>query len=226
MPNLLGENTHVPTYHVLSPWPLKSPKNPFCPNSIKPINKVDNHVRKHPFLSLKYQLLDFQSLIIQEYSDASFSNTDDLKSQLGFIIFLVDKTNFCHILHFSRKSSKRVLGFLLAANNMLFSILFTKISHFPKTWKEWLTVPSLLLCYPTHSLSSTISQNVHIPKKKLLMIDLTSICDACNADEISNAGFVGTSQNQIHHFTKLKHCEYLNTILTINVWKRPVGTMG
>lgn len=76
-------------------------KESFSSKSIKIINKIVNHLRNHPNVSLKYQPLDLESLRIQVCSDAAFANPDDLKSQLKFITLLVDKTNRCHILHFS-----------------------------------------------------------------------------------------------------------------------------
>ena len=64
----------------------------FSQDSVKKINKVVTHLRKNSSLSLQYCPLDINSLRIQVYSDAAFANSDKLKSQLGYIVLLTEKT--------------------------------------------------------------------------------------------------------------------------------------
>ena len=93
----------------------------FSKDSVKNINKVVTHIRKNHSLSLQYCPLDINSLRIQVYSDAAFANSDKLKSQLGYIVLLTDKTDRCHILHFSSKKSQSVVRSVLAAEVYAFA---------------------------------------------------------------------------------------------------------
>lgn len=72
----------------------------FTTDHIKAINKVVKHVKGHPSIVLKCSKLDVDSLRLKVYADSSFANNDDLSSQLGFIVLLVDKHDRCNILQF------------------------------------------------------------------------------------------------------------------------------
>ena len=60
------------------------------------LNSVVRHIRKTFEQKLHYLKLDKDSLRLQTYSDASYSNNYDGTSQLGYIIFLADKDDKCH----------------------------------------------------------------------------------------------------------------------------------
>lgn len=58
---------------------------------IKRANKTVTYVRENE-VSIKFPQLDMNSLHVVGYSDASFSMNADLSSQLGYIVFIGDKS--------------------------------------------------------------------------------------------------------------------------------------
>ena len=48
-------------------------------------------------------------------TDASFANDKELKSQLGYVILMVDKHNNCNILHYGSNRCQRIARSVMAA---------------------------------------------------------------------------------------------------------------
>ena len=78
------------------------------PTDRRLLNSVVRHIRKPSGQKLHYPKLDKDSIRLQTYSDASYSNNYDGTSQLEYIIFLADKDDKCHPLYWSSHKSKRV----------------------------------------------------------------------------------------------------------------------
>lgn len=80
--------------------------------------KLLNHAVKHlpnQELGLVFRKLDLESLRVVGYSDASFAGNDDLSSQLGMIVLLMDSKNNATIMHYASWKCRRVTRSILAA---------------------------------------------------------------------------------------------------------------
>lgn len=62
---------------------------------INNINSIARHVLQYPHFRVKFLALDKSLLRLQTYTDAAFADNNDTSSQLGYIIFLVDKYDYC-----------------------------------------------------------------------------------------------------------------------------------
>ena len=71
------------------------------------------------------------------------------------------------------------------------------------------------------SLFDVITKYSHTAEKRL-MIDITSVRDAYNMEEISNVGFVRTAYNPADAFTKVDKCQALETILSTGSCALPI----
>jgi hypothetical protein len=87
------------------------------------INKITKYLYSLD-LPLKFSKLDPNSLQLTVYSDASFANNYNMSSQLGYIIFLSDKTRSCNQLHYSSHKSKTVIRSILGDEVMAFADAF------------------------------------------------------------------------------------------------------
>lgn len=76
----------------------------FSSESIELLNKIVRHVKNTPETKLEFHKLDINSLQLFVYCDSSFANLPDGKSQLDFIICLVDASLRCSVLHFSSRN--------------------------------------------------------------------------------------------------------------------------
>ena len=68
---------------------------------IKSLNSIVRHLKKTLGLILRYPKLDKESVSLLTYSDASYANINDGTSQLGYVIFLTDKSKKCQPLAWS-----------------------------------------------------------------------------------------------------------------------------
>lgn len=65
-----------------------------------------------------------ESLWIAVFSDASFANTDRLKSQLGFVVVLTDRKGNANILYYGSAKCRRVARSVMAAGLLAFVYAF------------------------------------------------------------------------------------------------------
>jgi hypothetical protein len=109
--------------------------------------------------SLIFCKLDVKSLHVVFYSDASFAGNLDLSSKIGGIILLKDKHGNAHVLHWFSKKCPRVIGSVLAAENMGFVTAFDMASAL-RDVLEMIYQQSILLYGLTDSYSffSTVTQ--------------------------------------------------------------------
>lgn len=72
----------------------------FLPNHVTQLNKAIKRLKKEPKPGLIVNQLYTDSLFIIFHADSSFANLPHLKSQLGFVILLSNKTGRVSWLHF------------------------------------------------------------------------------------------------------------------------------
>ena len=84
-------------------------ENTFCERSISTINKVINHLKSTKNTTMSYHPLDMDSLRLVVFSDAAFTNSMNLSSQLGYILLLADGNYNCHVIHFCSKGAHALL---------------------------------------------------------------------------------------------------------------------
>lgn len=82
-------------------------------------NEIVKYLNSTKDIKLKYAKLDKQSLRLLVYSDSSFNNREENKSQLGFIIILAEKSNSYCILQYSSKKCHPETRSSMAAKKFL-----------------------------------------------------------------------------------------------------------
>jgi hypothetical protein len=82
---------------------------------VKHLNKRLQWQIDNPSRGLRFIQLDKDSLKLIVFTDSSFANNQDLSSQIGFVITLVDKDNRANIIHWSSIKCKRVTQSVLAS---------------------------------------------------------------------------------------------------------------
>lgn len=93
---------------------------------------------------LTFVPLDISSIRIVAHSDAAFANAEDLKSQLGFVILMVDDQDTANIVHFGSRRCTRVTRSVMAAELhgliLGFDVLCTS-----RRWRQAFSVVTFLL---------------------------------------------------------------------------------
>eukprot|EP00170_Pyropia_yezoensis_P002751 contig_11549_g2756 len=91
---------------------------------VQELNKAIKYAKSTADLVLSYFPLDWSTLHLRVYADASLASNDDYSSQLGFIILLCDAADCCHVLAYSSKKSRRVVRSITAGEVYAFANAF------------------------------------------------------------------------------------------------------
>ena len=178
----------------------------------KGLNNVVKYLKKTAERVLKYEKLNLDELCIKGFADSSFANNLDNTSQIGFIILLCDKTK-CHILHYASKKSKRVVRSVLVGEVYAFAdcydFAYTLRLELEKIHNRHIP---LQLFTDSKSLFDVITQCKSMAEKRL-MIDIQSVRNGFDENEISNVGLVASENNPADAMTKAKKCPALLQVL-------------
>lgn len=86
------------------------------------LQKIIKHCNNTTKSGLRYIPLDLNSIRFLLFTDASFANTVNLKSQLGFVLVLVDKSGAAKIVHYGSSRCSRVARSVMAAE--IFALIY------------------------------------------------------------------------------------------------------
>ena len=162
---------------------------------------------------IKFPQLDQSSVKLIGYSDAAFANNFDLSSQLGYIILLTDKNNAAIPISFKSYKSKRVTRSVLSAEVIAFADLFDQAFTLRSQLEHAInrSVP-LHLMTDSKSLFDIISKGSRTSEKRVTL-DIHTARQAYQSREISNIGFVRSSDNLADGLTKAKMQKALFNLL-------------
>ena len=170
---------------------------------LRRLNAAIRYAHSNP-AHLKFPKLDYSSLHIIGYSDAAFANNHDLSSQLGRIILLTDKNKAAIPISFKSYKSRRVTRSVLSAEVIAFADLFDEAYALRSQLEQTLNIAvPMHLMTDSKSLFDIISKGSRTCEKRI-MLDIHSARQAYRAFEISNIGFVRSSNNIADGLTKPK----------------------
>ena len=186
---------------ALSPQVTEERFNNDSSKYLKAINAI--HICSSEIPYLRYPKLQIDTLRLQTYSDASFASNEDLSSQLGYFIFLVDGTGNCQPLHWSSHKAKRVSRSVLGSEVLAFSDAFD-MSYAIKHDLQALINQEKTFVMMTDSLSLfDIITKCTQTAEKMLLIDLNIDKQAYKQREVEMIGFVRTEFNPADCLTKV-----------------------
>ena len=174
-------------------------------------------------LGIVFPKLDIESVCIRGYSDAGFANTDDLKSQLSIMIFLIDKHCNASLIHYASWKSRRIVRSVLAAE------LFAFVSC--NDFCQILAHDMHLITgkrFPVHlitdskSIFDTITKLSSVSEKRL-MIDISALRQSYSSGEISNIGHVSSKHNLADSLTKRSISVQLKEVLKTGKILHPIN---
>lgn len=167
------------------------------------LNKIVKYLKETKDIRLKYPKLDLNSLRLLVYSDSSFNNREENRSQLGFIIVLSDNTNQCCILHYSSQKSKRVTRSSMGAETLAFVNAFDNALLIKHDLKRMLNMDIPILMITDSEALFRILTRVRYTTERRLEIDIASARQAYSTKEISNIGWIHTDDNYADDLTKI-----------------------
>jgi hypothetical protein len=163
-----------------------------------------------------------KSLHVVFYYDASFAGNQDLSSQIGGIILLIDKHGNAHVLHRFSKKCPRLTGSVLAAEIIGFVTPFDMASALrdvlDKIYHQSIPLYGLTDSY---AFFSTVTQ-YNALREERLSIEVAIVREANAKFELANLGFVRTAYNLADPMTKHVKNTHLDKLLDTGVVDYPV----
>ncbi|KAA8490576.1 Copia protein [Porphyridium purpureum] len=89
----------------------------------KRLVRLCSRIVKNP-ARLIFGQLGYQDLCLRVYADASYASNSDCTSQIGFVVFLGDKSDNVHLLHAQSNKSRQVAHSVLGAELLALCIAF------------------------------------------------------------------------------------------------------
>lgn len=90
------------------------------PSKINMVNEAISLLKKTSDNALTYTQLALDSIHLRVYTDASYATNNDRTLQLGYLVLLCDDQNFCHILDYRSRKSRRVVTSIMAGELLAF----------------------------------------------------------------------------------------------------------
>lgn len=144
---------------------------------------------------IRQQILDRSSLSLPVFTDSSFANTPNLRSELDFIVLLCDATGSRNIIHFSSYKSKRVSRSVMGAEVLALADGFDYAYLMRHDLQRVLGHPvPLAMLTDSESLFKTIVKSTTTTEKRL-MIDIQAAQEAYGKQEISDVGWIRSEDN-------------------------------
>jgi Reverse transcriptase (RNA-dependent DNA polymerase) len=170
--------------------------------AIRRLNATIKRLRSSPEEAMRFPKLDRRTLRICVFSDASFANNEDMSSQMGYIVFLIDGENRCATMSFKSVKCKRVTRSVLAAEAIAFAEGFDQGYALKLDLQEALGmhVPLTILT-DSKTLFDVITKASYTQEKRIL-IDLASAREGYRKLEIDDIGLVSSEENLADGFTK------------------------
>lgn len=171
---------------------------------IKDLNKLIKFCKETKDIGLKFVPIDMDSARLLLFTDASFANTKDLKSQLGFLNILVDKHGNMNIINFGSSRCKRVTRSVMAAE------IHALIYGFDHTFVLQHTLGEIYgKCIPiegfvdSKTLFNVIARFANTLEKRL-QIDVFSIRECLDNKELESLSWLPGEKNPSDPLTKFK----------------------
>ncbi len=169
-------------------------------------------MKQDPKRGIRIQELDHKSLRIEAFSDASFANNPDSTSQLGFIILLSDSSGRKNVLNFSSHKCRRVVWSVLGGEFYAFADAFDKAFILKHDLQRIVGKSIPLKMYTdSKSLFDVITKSSTTLEHRL-MIDVLSVREVYQKQELSDIGFVRSDQNPANGFAKPNACKALEEL--------------
>lgn len=151
---------------------------------IRSVNKIVDYLQNNMNILLKYLKHDVDSIHLRVYSGVSYVNNADRTSQLGFIIFLMDKVNKCQPIHLTSYKCEKVCRSLFGSEVMAFVVAFDLTNTIKSDLQNVLcqTIP-LLFMTDSVTLFVELTKST-MTTEKLLMNDLQTVEDSYRIMEL------------------------------------------
>ncbi len=170
--------------------------------NFKSLKKVVEWCRRTSETGLKFVPLDVNSLRLVLFTDASFANTENLKSQIGFVLLLADGSNRANIIHYGSSRCKRVKRSVMAAevHGLIYGFdnAFVAKEMLREILGENLPIDGIV---DSRTLFNVVAKNSSTLEKRL-QIDVHSLRESHDRGELRYLAWAPGEENVADELTK------------------------
>jgi len=151
---------------------------------------------------LRFVNLDKDTMRIVLFTDASFGNTQDLSSQIGFVVTLVDGDNNANIIHYGSKKCRRVTRSVMAAEILALVIGFDQAYIVKHALGELLDIDIPIDAFiDSRTTFNCVAKNASTIEKRL-QIDVAALRESYTRGELRCLGWIPGHMNPADGLTK------------------------
>jgi hypothetical protein len=147
-------------------------------------------------------MLDQETLRICVYCDASFTNNEDMSSQMGYIVFLTDGKHRCAPMTYKSVKCKRVTRSVLAAEAIAFAEEFDQGYTLKHDLQELLGRNLPLTIFTDSKTLLDVITKASYTREKRILIDLASVREGYRRFDIDDIGLISSEENLADGLTK------------------------
>lgn len=188
---------------VCAPVQLIAPGlEPPTKEEMKLLRKIIDFLKDTSGQGLDYVKVDMDTARIVLLTDASFANARDLKSQLGYLILVVDDDGNCNVLHYGSNRCRRVARSVMAAE--LFAlVLGYDYAYVVRTLMEEMTGLNLKMeaLVDSKTVFDVIAKYSQTGEKRL-QIDVNALRQEYDYGELHRLGWLPCILNAADPLTK------------------------
>lgn len=177
----------------------------FDSQSHKLASKVITTLKETPSLKPRFSKPDLESLFLSVYSDESAISPNDHRSELGFIIFIMNSTNHCHIMQYSYLKARRSNGLSLPGEVLdlldTFDHSYLLKHDFQRTLGK--QVPIMMLTQ-SRLLFDVITDNRYTTEARL-RVDIAAVREAYSQNLTSDIPLTDRVYNNAEPLTRIIH---------------------
>ena len=151
---------------------------------------------------LDFVALDLKTVRLVLMTDASFANAEGMKSQLGYLILMVDAAGNCNIVHYGSNRCKRVVRSVMAAEVQALVLGFD-FSFVVKDLIEELLGREIKLeaMVDSKTVFDVIARDSQTAERRL-QIDVLALRQSYNCGELDRLGWIPGEKNGADPLTK------------------------
>lgn len=153
-------------------------------------------------IGMRFIPLDINSLRLVLFTDASFANADNLKSQIDFVLVLADGSDNANIIHYGSSRCKRVTRPVIAAELHALIYGFDNAYVAKEVIDEVLGLQIPIDGYVDSKTLFNIVAKQGITLEKRLQIDVFSIRESHKKGELRYLGCIPGTENVADGLTK------------------------
>ena len=209
------------SYAIAYCWQILEPTK----SDMRYLNTIIRQLQDTSNRGLNFVKLDAQDVVSAIFTDAGFATNQDLSSQLGFLVTLMDKKGRTNVIHYASVKSRRISRSVLSSELYAMVVGFDVGSTMNATLRDIFSRRIPMHLYTDSRCLYDSVTGIAATAEKRLLIDLGLLRESFELREIENVFWIPSAQNPADGLTKKSPSPALRNLildnklsLTPNAW--------